>query len=84
MKTVAVITEFNPFHQGHEYFLREVRRLSNADNVIALMSGNIVQRGEPAVFDKFTRASFALYNGADLIIELPDAVCREVGSELST
>lgn len=74
MKTVAVITEFNPFHQGHEYFLREVRRLSNADNIIALMSGNIVQRGEPAVFDKFTRASFALYNGADLIIELPDAV----------
>ncbi len=74
MKTVAVITEFNPFHRGHEYFLRKVRRLSNADNVIAMMSGNIVQRGEPAVFDKFTRARFALLNGADLILELPDAI----------
>lgn len=71
MKTAAVISEFNPFHNGHEYILKEARKLSGADYVIAIMSGNYVQRGEPAIFDKYKRAEMALLCGADLVIELP-------------
>ncbi len=71
MKTAAVISEFNPFHNGHEYILKEAKRLSGADYVIAIMSGNYVQRGEPAIFDKYKRTEMALSCGADLVIELP-------------
>ncbi|MDO4438461.1 MAG: nucleotidyltransferase family protein [Eubacteriales bacterium] len=71
MKTAAVISEFNPFHNGHEYILKEARKLTKADYVIAIMSGNYVQRGEPAIFDKYKRAEMALLCGADLVIELP-------------
>ena len=71
MKTIGIIAEFNPFHKGHEYFINEAKRLSGADSVIIIMSGNYVQRGEPAVWDKFTRAKHALLGGADLVLELP-------------
>ena len=73
MKTIAVIAEFNPFHAGHAWFLQEVRRRSAADHVLAVMSGDYVQRGEPAVFDKYTRTEMALLCGADLVLELPAA-----------
>lgn len=71
MKTVAVIAEYNPFHNGHAYQLQEIRRCLNADAVIVIMSGNFVQRGEPAMVEKAVRAKTALESGADLIIELP-------------
>lgn len=75
MKTAAVITEFNPFHNGHEYFLREVRKRSGADVLIAVMSGDFVQRGEPAVLNKFVRTEAALKGGCDIVLELPVRNC---------
>ncbi|MCI8669187.1 MAG: nucleotidyltransferase family protein [Lachnospiraceae bacterium] len=71
MKTVAIIAEFNPFHNGHKYLLEQARKLTNAGQIIVIMSGNYVQRGGPAFLDKFTRTETALLNGADLVIELP-------------
>lgn len=71
MKTAAVIAEYNPFHNGHLYQLNTIRNALHADCIIALMSGNFVQRGEPAVIDKFTRCRMALLGGADLVFELP-------------
>ena len=72
MKTVGIIAEYNPFHNGHKYHIEEARRATGADRVLAVMSGSFVQRGEPACADKFTRASWALKGGADMVIELPD------------
>lgn len=69
MKTAGIICEYNPFHSGHKYQLAAVKR--DFDAVICIMSGSFVQRGEVAVFDKWTRAKAALENGADLVIELP-------------
>ncbi len=71
MKTLGIITEYNPFHLGHKYMIEEAKKRSGADRVIAVMSGSFVQRGEPAFFDKWTRAKAALLNGADMILELP-------------
>ena len=71
MKICAVICEYNPFHNGHLYQLNEAKRLSGADAVLCIMSGNFVQRGEAAVVDKFTRAKHAILGGADIVIELP-------------
>lgn len=71
MKTMAVICEYNPFHNGHKYQLTEHKRELGADSVVCLMSGSFVQRGAPAVYDKWTRAQDAVNNGADLVIELP-------------
>ena len=71
MKVTGVIAEFNPFHNGHAYFLQEARRLSGADYCVAVMSGDFVQRGVPAITDKYRRTRAALENGADLVLELP-------------
>ncbi|MDO5695275.1 MAG: nucleotidyltransferase family protein [Eubacteriales bacterium] len=71
MKVGAVIAEYNPFHLGHEYHLDKTRMALDLDAVIVIMSGNFVQRGEPAVFDKWQRTRAALRHGADLVIELP-------------
>jgi len=71
MKISAIITEFNPLHLGHEYFIRKVRERSCPDYLVAVMSGDFVQRGEPALFSKYARAEAALYAGADLVLELP-------------
>lgn len=71
MKTVGVITEFNPFHNGHEYFLRKAKEITGADYAVAIMSGDFVQRGVPAIFDKYKRTRAALANSADLVLELP-------------
>ncbi len=65
----GVICEFNPFHKGHKYLFDSVK--SQGDRIICCMSGNFVQRGEPAIFDKYQRCLAALQNGADLVIELP-------------
>ncbi len=71
MKTAAVIAEYNPFHNGHAYQLAEIRKRSGADFLIILMSGDFVQRGTPALFDKYVRTEAALQSGADLVLELP-------------
>ena len=63
--------ECNPFHEGHAFILREARRITQADYIIAAMSGDFVQRGEPAVFDKYIRAEQILQAGADLVLEIP-------------
>lgn len=71
MKIVGIIAEYNPFHNGHAYQIQTAKELTGADYVIVVMSGNYVQRGTPAILDKFSRASMALHNGADLVFELP-------------
>ena len=71
MSTMAVICEYNPFHNGHKYQLTHHKEVLGADSVICLMSGSFVQRGAPAIYDKWTRATDAILNGADLVIELP-------------
>ena len=71
IKTAGIIAEYNPFHNGHHYQIEQVRRQTGADYVIAVMSGDFVQRGEPAIFDKYTRTNMALRGGADLVVELP-------------
>ncbi|WP_156314495.1 nucleotidyltransferase family protein, partial [Lacticaseibacillus camelliae] len=69
MQAVGMIAEFNPLHNGHVYAMRQARQLSKADVVVVLMAGNYVQRGEPAVVDKWARAKAALASGADLVVE---------------
>jgi predicted nucleotidyltransferase len=71
MKTVGIISEFNPFHNGHKYLIDTVKEKLNPDAIIILMSGNFVQRGEPSIIDKWTRSKVALLNGANLVLELP-------------
>lgn len=78
MKTAAVIAEYNPFHMGHFRQLHEIKKF--ADVCIVIMSGNYVQRGAPAIVDKFTRAKWALLHGADLVFELP-TVFATAGAE---
>ncbi len=73
MKTAAIISEFNPFHNGHRYLIEQTRK-AGATHIAAIMSGNFVQRGDAAVFDKFTRTRTALENGVDLVLELPERV----------
>ncbi len=71
MKITGIVAEYNPFHMGHEYQLNKARELSGCDAVAVVMSGNFVQRGEPAIIDKFRRAEAAVHAGADIVIELP-------------
>lgn len=78
MKVAGIIVEYNPFHKGHEYHIAETRRVTGADFVVAVMSGNFTQRGIPACLDKFTRAECALVCGADVVLELP--FCYATGS----
>ena len=78
MKTVGLITEYNPFHNGHAYHIEKAKMLTGADRVIVVMSGDFVQRGAPAVMPKHLRTESALLSGASLIIELP--VCFATGS----
>ena len=71
MKVLGIISEYNPFHKGHMYHLEESRKATSADFVVSVMSGNFVQRGEPAMADKWLRAKAAIECGVDLVIELP-------------
>ena len=74
MKVCGVIAEFNPFHQGHAYLLEQARKQTGADVMVVVMSGNWVQRGEPAIEQKWSRAKAALHHGADVVIEMPTTV----------
>lgn len=71
MKVAGVITEYNPFHNGHKYQLEQIKRQTSADYIVVIMSGDFVQRGEPAIIDKYERTRMALLSGADLVLELP-------------
>lgn len=71
MKTLGIIAEYNPFHKGHAYQIETLRKKIDADYVIIAMSGNFVQRGAPALMEKYSRARMALSCGADLVLELP-------------
>ena len=70
-RILAVISEYNPFHNGHLYQLKKSKELVNPDYTICIMSGNFCQRGEPAIMDKWSRAEVALSYGFDMVIELP-------------
>ncbi|SMC67296.1 nucleotidyltransferase [Sporomusa malonica] len=71
MNVVGMIVEYNPFHNGHLWHLNEARRISGAQFAIGIMSGNFLQRGEPAMINKWSRAAMAVKAGVDLVIELP-------------
>lgn len=71
MKTVGIIAEFNPFHNGHKYLIEKAKAMTGADTAVVIMSGDFVQRGAPAVCDKILRTRMALACGADIVFELP-------------
>ena len=71
MNICGIITEYNPMHLGHDYQVKSAKTLTNAGATILIMSGNFVQRGEPAIIDKYARAQAAVATGIDLVIELP-------------
>lgn len=73
MRTAGIVAEYNPLHNGHVHHIEACREACKADYIIAVMSGDFVQRGEPAVTDKFTRAQWALSAGVDVVLELPTA-----------
>ncbi|UHA73987.1 tRNA(Met) cytidine acetate ligase [Paenibacillus sp. 481] len=73
MKTVGIVVEYNPLHNGHLYHLQQSLKLAQADAAVAVMSGHFLQRGEPALVDKWTRTEMALAQGVDLVLELPVA-----------
>ncbi|RIW36301.1 nucleotidyltransferase [Bacillus salacetis] len=77
MKAAGVIVEYNPFHNGHLHHLTETRKMTNADLIIAVMSGNFLQRGEPAIVSKWSRTKMALNAGADIVVELPYAFATQ-------
>lgn len=71
MKTVGIIAEYNPFHNGHKYQIEQAKKITGSDYCVVVISGNFVQRGTPAIMDKYLRTKAALMCGADLVIELP-------------
>ncbi len=75
MNIYAVIAEFNPFHNGHEYLAEQIKKKDPDSALVAVMSGSFTQRGEPAVIDKYARAEAALFGGVDLVLELPAPWC---------
>ena len=75
MPVAGIIAEYNPFHNGHLYQIKEVKKKFPDAPLVVAMSGNFLQRGEPASFDKWTRAQQALANGADLVVEMPVLAC---------
>ena len=78
MKCAALITEYNPFHNGHVYHAQQARQIADADVTIAIMSGQFVMRGEPAVYNKFLRTQMAL-STCDLVVELPAYAALSAG-----
>lgn len=71
MNLTGIITEYNPFHLGHEFHLKNAKKDTKCDGIVCVMSGNFMQRGNPAIMDKWTRAKIAVLNGVDLVLELP-------------
>ncbi len=81
MKTAGIISEYNPFHNGHAYQIEQIRQNTDAENIVVVMSGNFVQRGTPAFTDKYLRTRIAIECGADFVFELP-ALYATASSEL--
>lgn len=79
MKKLAIISEYNPFHNGHNYIQKKSREITNADIVIAIMSGDFVQRGEISLIDKYKRANSAMLS-ADLVIEMPSFISLQAAN----
>lgn len=77
MSVVGIISEFNPFHSGHEFLLNQARLIAQNDPIVIIMSGNYVQRGEMAIMSKWERAKAALQSGADLVFEMPFSTAAE-------
>ena len=75
LKAAGITAEYNPLHNGHIYNIEETRRLTGCDAIVAAMSGDFVQRGEPAIMDKWVRTEHALMSGADLVLEIPVLFC---------
>jgi len=73
MNSVGIVAEYNPFHNGHQFQVQSAKKLSQSDIAIAVMSGNFLQRGEPAIVNKWARTKMALQAGVDIVIELPYA-----------
>ena len=71
MKIAGIVAEYNPFHTGHAYHVETTCEKCSANHIICVMSGNFTQRGEPAIWDKWTRAREALLHGVSLVLELP-------------
>ena len=71
MRVTSIISEYNPFHEGHKYHMEKTKKITNSDYTIIIMSGDFTQRGTPAIIDKYARTKQALLNGADLVLELP-------------
>lgn len=78
MRITSIISEYNPFHEGHKYHMENTKKITNCDYTIVVMSGDFTQRGTPAIIDKYARTKQALFNGADLVLELP--VCFATAS----
>ena len=81
MKTVGIIAEYNPFHNGHLYQLKKAKEITGADFAVVVMSGDFTQRGTPAVFDKYTRCRLSLLAGADLCMLKPldyNSLCEHI------
>ena len=71
MKATGIVVEYNPFHNGHRYHLQKAKELNPDSIIIAVMSGDFVQRGEPSIVDRWTKAKMTLANGVDMVVELP-------------
>ena len=71
MRVLGLIVEYNPFHNGHLHHIEQSKKICHADYTVCVMSGNFVQRGEPAIINKWARTKMALAFGVDLVIELP-------------
>jgi len=71
MNILGIVAEYNPFHNGHKYQIYEAKKIVNPEATFCVMSGNFVQRGEPAIYNKFVRANTAINNGIDVVFELP-------------
>lgn len=83
MRATGIICEYNPFHHGHRYHIEQTRKLTNCECLVCVMSGNFVQRGEPAIIDKWERAKVAIQQGCDLVIELPFAFCVQSAKQFA-
>ncbi len=83
MRTVGIIAEYNPFHNGHKYHLKQAKAITGAETSVAVISGAVTQRGEAALWDKWTRAQIAVENGVDLVIELPYAFACNSAEEFA-
>ncbi len=71
MRVLGIIVEYNPFHNGHIYHIQRSKTITKCDYTIAVMSSSFVQRGEPAIIDKWTRSRLAIEFGVDIVLELP-------------